>query len=425
MPPNHPAENDGAAHPGHRALLAAALAGEGVLDLTQGPARLRAVDTAWHPGDDRERPALVVATSGSTSGRPDAIAIPASAIRASVAATHRALGGPGAWLLTLSADHIAGLMVHARALLGGTEVIQASPGSFDPAAFAHDTAAFARATVGRRRYVSLVPTQLGRLLATASGREAAAVFDAILVGGAATATSLLEEARAAGLRVVTTYGMTETCGGCLYDGVPVGDAQAELVDQTPDGAGRIVLRGPQVALGRVTSEGGLTPFDGAVVTSDRGRWETGPDGVRRLRVLGRMDDTLVSGGLNIDPHQVEDVLTRLDEVAEACVVGVPDDGWGQRVVAVVVPAIRPQGGAAPRRAPRPAPDALAAEVRRACSAALPRGWAPREVVLVDALPQRGPGKIDRRATASLAATSTPTQDGAASPDDAGASGGTN
>ncbi|PFG20566.1 AMP-binding protein [Serinibacter salmoneus] len=406
MPHDLPTSAPGrAADRGLRDLLAAALAGEGTLDLTGRTPQLVPRDPAGHAAPA----AVLVATSGSTSGRPDRIAITASAIRASVAATQEALGGPGAWLLTLAPDHIAGLMVLARGLLGGGPVTHAAPGPFRPDSFVRDAERLAATAPGARRYVSLVPTQLRRVLSDPAARESAAGFEAILVGGSATPPAMLEQARAAGLAVVTTYGMTETCGGCLYDGVPVGAARADLIDPDRDGAGRIVLRGPQVALGRLASDGALLPFHGEVVTADRGRWERGADGVRRLRVLGRIDEVILSGGLNVDPHQVADVITRLDSVAEACVVGVPDPEWGQRVVAVVVPAATPHAltGSA---------GSLPDDVRAVCAAALPRGWAPQEVLVTDHLPTRGPGKVDRRAVAAYAVARLQGESRAASED---------
>ncbi|MES6118738.1 O-succinylbenzoic acid--CoA ligase, partial [Cutibacterium acnes] len=170
------------------------------------------------------------------------------------------------------------------------------------------------------------PTQLRRVLADPAATEALATFDAVLVRGAATPQPLLDAAHAAGVRAVTTYGMTETAGGCVYDGEPLRDVDVRL------GADRrVLIDAPEVALGYVAG-GVLEPFDGTFATADRGLLADG-----RLRVLGRLDDVLVSGGVNVDPAQVEAVVAGLDGVAEVAVVGVPDPEWGQAVVAVVVP----------------------------------------------------------------------------------------
>jgi O-succinylbenzoic acid--CoA ligase len=362
--------------------LAAALAGTGPALLpvaagTPAPAAL-APDTPLGPGeDDPDDPtAVVVATSGST-GRAKGVLLPASALAASAAATEARLGGPGTWLLALPAQHIAGLQVLLRSAAAGTSPhVLDTAAPFTPARFV----AAAGRIGGRRRYVSLVPTQLHRLLADAEASAAAATFDAVLVGGAAAAPGLLERARAEGVRVVTTYGMSETCGGCVYDGRPLDPVRVAL-----DG-GRITLSGPVVARG-YRGRPGEPAFarPGTFVTDDAG--VIGADGA--LTVTGRLDELIVSGGVNVAPALVEAALSRLPGIAEVVVVGVPDPEWGSAVTAVVVP---PAGTAAPD---------LAA-LRRA-TAGLPAACRPRRLLVVDALPLRGPGKPDRRAIGALAA----------------------
>ncbi|HEY8718122.1 AMP-binding protein, partial [Pengzhenrongella sp.] len=225
------------------AALRAALAG-------QVPAVLASSNTPA-PGDgSRPSPepdptvpddvALVVATSGST-GEPRAVMLSAAALRASAAATDARLGGPAQWMLALPPDHIAGLQVLVRSILAGTDPIAAAPGPFRPDAFAADAARL----TGPRQYVSLVPTQLHRLLDDAgAGLAALTRFDAVLLGGAATSPALLARARTAGLAVRTTYGMSETCGGCVYDGVPLDGVRVRLEDD-----GRVLLAGPMLATG--------------------------------------------------------------------------------------------------------------------------------------------------------------------------------
>ncbi|TNU76752.1 AMP-binding protein [Miniimonas arenae] len=322
--------------------------------------------------------AALVPTSGSTSGVPRVVALTTANLRASANATHERLGGAGAWLLTVPDTHVAGLMVRVRAHLAGTPVVHAD-GPFRPEGLVAGVRRLAAVAPGGRRYVSLVPTQLRRVLADPAATEALATFDTVLVGGAATPPPLLDAAHAAGVRAVTTYGMTETAGGCVYDGEPLRDVDVRLgADQ------RVLIDAPQVALGYVAG-GVLEPFDGTFATADRGLLADG-----RLCVLGRLDDVLVSGGVNVDPAQVEAVVAGLDGVAEVAVVGVPDPEWGQAVVAVVVPTTPTPGD---RRD-------LAEAVRAVVRSSLPPGWVPRRVLVRDSLPLRGPGKIDRRGLAA-------------------------
>jgi O-succinylbenzoic acid--CoA ligase len=317
--------------------------------------------------------ALVVRTSGST-GDPRGVLLSGTALRASAAATATRLGGPGRWLLALPLQHVAGLQVLVRSVLAGTRPVVLPDGPFRAPAFVSATAALA----GGPRYTSLVPTQLVRLLDDPAGAEALRAFDAVLVGGAATGADLLDRARSAGVRVVTTYGMSETCGGCVYDGVPLDGVSVRIAED-----GRILLTGPVLAAGY--TDGVHEPFvrvDGQrwMRTSDLGSWSDG-----RLTVLGRADDVLVTGGTKVSPHAVEAVLERFGEVV---VVGLPDEEWGQVVVAVVVP--------------RPGTAPTLADARAAVADRLGAAHAPRHLVVTGSLPLRGPGKIDRRAATRLA-----------------------
>lgn len=365
------------------AALRAALAGD-------GPAvRPSSAPPAWGHDETDERPAevpddvaLVVETSGST-GAPRAVMLSAAALRASAAATDARLGGPARWLLTLPPDHIAGLQVLVRSVLAGTDPVAASPGGFRPDAFAADAARL----TGTRRHVSLVPTQLHRLLDDAGdGLAALTRFDAVLLGGAATSPALLARAAARGVRVTTTYGMSETCGGCVYDGAPLDGVRIRI-----DEAGLVLIAGPVLATGYL----GRPDLDAEAFcdvggtrwlrTSDAGALRDG-----RLTVLGRVDDVLVTGGAKVSPAAIERLVAELPGVGEVCVVGVPDDEWGQAVTAVVVAAA---GQAAPTL------EIVRLHVARSLGAPA----APRHLVVTDRLPARGPGKADRRAVAELAA----------------------
>ncbi|MGH3753367.1 MAG: o-succinylbenzoate--CoA ligase [Pseudonocardiaceae bacterium] len=322
---------------------------------------------------------VVVATSGSTGG-PKWVQLSAAALSAAAAATQARLGGPGQWLLALPAQHIAGLQVLVRAALAGTQpAVLDLRGDVDPQAFGAAAQRARKATA--RCYTALVPTQLARLLGTDPGPLAG--FDAVLLGGAAAPDGLLRRARAAGVHVVTTYGMTETAGGCVYDGWPLDGTQVRV-----NGAGSVELAGPMLATGYLNGPDMTAAAfrDGWFRTSDLGRL----DEQGRLEVLGRADDVIVTGGLNVAPADVEAVLTGQPGVAAACVVGLPDPEWGQRVTAVVVPADPGQP---------PDPGALRAAARRLLSGE----QAPKEIVLLDALPLRGVGKPDRNAVRAMLA----------------------
>jgi o-succinylbenzoate---CoA ligase len=347
------------------------------------------------PGeDDEHNPTVVVVATSGSSGAPKGVLLPASALLASASATHDRLGGAGRWLLALPAQHVAGVQVLVRSLVTGTEpgVLDLASG-FTPAGFA----AAAAALTGVRRYTALVPTQLGRLLEAADsgdgdGLRELARFDAVLVGGAGTPRPVLERAAAAGVRVVTTYGASETSGGCVYDGMPLDGVRVRLEDGP--GGGRVLLGGPTLARGYRGGDGGIHG-DGAFGVDDAGeRWWRTADAGRledgRLRVLGRLDDAVLTGGVTVLPAAVEAVLLRLPGVAEAVVTGVDDVEWGRRVVAAVVPAA---GAGAP----------ALTDVRAWVAAELGPYAAPRQLLVLDALPLVGVGKPDRAAVARLAA----------------------
>ncbi len=348
--------------------------------------------------------ALVVRTSGST-GTPREVVLTRSALLASIEATAARLGGHGSWLLALPWHHVAGAQVVARSVVAGTQPAHLPDEPFSPALLAAHATAFLADPATTRAYVSLVPTQLHRVVEAAraadpdgvAAADALARFDAVLVGGAASSPVLLDAARALGLPVVITYGMSETCGGCVYDGVALDGVRVRLGD-----GGRVELGGPVVAAGYLGEPGSAafrTDPDGArwFVTSDLGAVdeERIPDG-RRLRVLGRADDVVVTGGEKVAPVAVEHALAPL---GEACVVGVADPEWGQVVVAVFV---RPAGPGTAAGSLRAADGALRDRARTLARDALGPQAAPRHVLVTDALPLRGPGKVDRRGLAALA-----------------------
>jgi len=326
--------------------------------------------------------ALAIGTSGST-GRPKLAMLTGAALRASVDATHHRLGGGGQWLLALPAHHIAGIQVLVRSLLSDTRpVCMNLEGGFT-------TAAFARATEqlgsDARAYTALVPTQLVRLLESPDGRKALTRYACILLGGAAAPASLLVRARHSGIRVVTTYGMSETAGGCVYDGRALDVSRVQLEDD-----GRIQLGGATLAKGYL-GEPGLTAecfsegMNGGAWfrTDDVGHLDQG-----YLVVDGRVDDLINSGGLKVVPGLVEAALVQLGTIAEAVVVGIPDAEWGQVVCAAVVMA----EGCAPQ---------TLADLRDQLRGTLADHGLPRRLATLAELPVRGPGKPDRAAVRRL------------------------
>lgn len=345
--------------------LAAALVGRGpaVLPLPPDPARVLAACRPEEPLEHDEV-ALVVPTSGST-GEPKGVLLTAANLRASAEATQRWLGGPGQWLLAIPPTHIGGVQVLVRSLLADTEPVVLPQGPFRAELFVERTALL----TGRRRYVSLVPTQLRRLL-SGGATDALRTYDAVLLGGAATPAALLAEARDAGVRVVTTYGMSETSGGCVYDGTAL-DGVAVRVE-----AGRVRLSGAVVARGyRLRPDLTALSFHGdSFTTRDLGRLHA--DGT--LQLLGRADDVIVTGGEKVPPAAVVARLEQHPAVVEVAVVGVPDAEWGQRVVAVAVLCAQ-----------------LSLEqAREHVARRLPRAFAPRELRVVSSLPHLASGKID-------------------------------
>lgn len=407
---------------------------------------------------------MVLRTSGSTTGTGKLVGVSMDALVASARATHKRLGGAGIWVLALPAYHAAGVQVLVRAAVAGTRVFNAyKEGGFDPQHVAQvidaacaaagdaapscgdDAASSCGADAASSRaggageaalaaddsgracpvYTSLVPTQLRRALDDEQLRVALARLDAVLIGGAAADAQLLEQAKAAGIKVVTTYGMSETCGGCVYDGQPLPGVSMD-VDQA---TGAIWLSGPMLATGYLGDEeltrrcfvsrpqaqagegasdagetasaaestetgtgassdtGAGEPARRWFITSDRGQIVDG-----RLQVLGRLDDVIISGGIKVEPGPIEALLALNPLVSECAVVGLPDPTWGQVVTAVVVPASTPGLG-------RVDQGAILAQIRVYLEQKLSGAQCPKQVLLADALPYKGIGKVDRRALA--------------------------
>jgi O-succinylbenzoic acid--CoA ligase len=360
-------------------LLANVLAGgEAVLPLPADDARQTSLLTtslrAGEPIDDDV--AVVVSTSGTT-GVPKGAMLTASALTASAEATHHRLGGPGKWLLALPAYHVAGLQVLVRSVVANTTPAAVSPG-FDGAELASAVASLGSG----RRYGSLVAAQLDKAMRDPEAAAALASLDAVLIGGGPMPAGVAERASAAGISGVRTYGMSETAGGCVYDGVPLDGVRVRIDD------GRVVLGGATLAKGYrnpVQPDPFVEP--GWFRTDDIGTVDD--SGV--LRVLGRIDDAISTGGLTVLPQLVEAALATHPAVADSAVFGVADERLGQRVVAAIVVA---PGRAAP----------TLAELRAHVASTLSPTAAPREIHLVDELPRRGIGKVDRRELAARFST---------------------
>lgn len=384
-------------------LFAGALDGTHTLVLPGGPV----TELTPVPGSE---PALVVHTSGST-GSPKAVALSARALMESARSTERFLHGPGQWLLALPHTHIAGAQVILRSLQAGT-VPAVHRGSFSASSFAEVAAGL---DSDLPLYVSLVPTQLVRILQSAEATRVATRFATILLGGAAISPSLLERAHDAGLNIVRTYGMSETGGGCVYDGVPFDAVTLSLEDG--DGS-RVKISGPVLADGYVSIGTGpnvthpltITPrphpvssvippgapsgfYGDTFLTSDLG---TITNGV--LAISGRADDVFISGGVNVSPLHVENLaLAALEPlgVRELILTSLPDPEFGERAAVLISGDLG--------RFKQLTPTELNQQIKSVLTdAGLEPAEIPHRTWIVENLPLKGIGKPDRAAARDLA-----------------------
>ena len=301
--------------------------------------------------------ALVIPTSGS-SGRPRLVELSRTAVEAAVGSSLRALAaGPGdGWVSCLPLSHIGGLLVVLRGLLGGGPLLFRAAGELEPSS--------------GYPFISIVPTQLARALD--AGVELGG-YRAMVVGGGGMERALEERASACGARCVVTYGLTQSCGGVVYDGLPLPDVGVRVSD-----GGEVQLGGPTLLSGYRDGAGAGLTADGWLPTGDAG-WL---DGGGRLHLHGRLDDLIVTGGENVWPAEVETALRSHPAVADCAVFGRSDATWGQRVVAAVVPR------------DASSPPSLEA-IRDHVGALLGRHRAPRELVVVEELPRTALGKPRR------------------------------
>lgn len=369
--------------------------------------------------------ALVVGTSGST-GTPKRTALTARALAASAAATEQFFGSnsdaASQWLLALPAHYIAGAQVLARSVLAGTAPVIArsviEPVHFSPEVFLQAVERMSSA----RRFISLVPTQLHKLLESADAdshlgadiHEALSSFTGILLGGAPASADLLAAATALGLNTVTTYGSAETAGGCVYSGSVLPGVRVELVPEEgmpavpdtggkPAQVGRIWISGAHLASGYIgdaarTAEHFFTAADGTrwYRTDDYGL--LAPDSNKncsepRLQVLGRSDDVLISGGVKISARAVAAVLEEHPAVREACVVGLPDARWGTAIAAAVT--LVPSVSVTPAENRPALNEELCALLRARCAEKLGAPAAPKQLSILPDFPLTSTGKPDR------------------------------
>ncbi len=327
-----------------------------------------------------QRVAVVIETSGST-GSPKRVALSADALLAGAAASESALGGPGQWLLALPTHYIAGINVLVRSLAAGVDPIVFRAGHFDASEFA----AASRGMDASLRFTSLVPAQLARLVDAAADdldlRAGLRRLDRILVGGQTTPPTLLARAAELGLTITRTYGSSETSGGCVYDGIPIGNAEARLVN------GEVELSGPMLAEGYLDDP----PATIAAFTVREGTrcYRTGDTGEivdGMLRVTGRLDAVIISGGEKVSLDAIERVVRGVDGLQDAVVVRSPSAAWGE------VPVVFSAG------------TATLDEVKAVVVAALGRASAPVALVRVESVPQLPNGKPDRMGLTAFAAS---------------------
>jgi len=225
--------------------------------------------------------------------------------------------------------------------------------------------------------ISLVPTALAKLF---KAEVDLSHYSAVLLGGGPIPGDLMDESKRRGVRVVTSYGMTETAGGCVYDGMPLDGVEIELVRE------QILIRGP-VLFSRYRLDRDLTArclIKSWFHTADRGEFdETG-----RLRVLGRIDEMIITGGEKVSPTQVEQILESHPSISQAAVTALPSKTWGQKVAAAIVLT-------------NPSESISLEEIRDFVESAATRSLAPKQIILVDEIPRTHNGKIQRSALPPL------------------------
>lgn len=309
------------------------------------------------PDDHAPDLALLIGTSGST-GEPKGVCLSRTALSGAAAAAHRRLGGPGAWTCPLPLQYVAGAMTVVRAWHAGLPVhVVPSDLSRLPV------------IAGERNYLSLVVAQAHRGLDDPDIVRRLARYDAVIVGGSA-AGEVVAAGRAAGIAMVASYGMSETCGGCVYDGLPLDGVR---IDTDPDE--RIWIEAPWLFDGyRGDPDATAQSLVGRRLrTHDRGRLEEG-----RLRVLGRLDEVVITGGTNVDLAAAQRVTDRVLGPGTLILLAIPDERWGARIVAATTAPL------------------VLDDVRSRLAADLSPAAQPRELRVLPGFPLTPTGKIDGR-----------------------------
>lgn len=332
--------------------------------------------------------AVVCATSGST-GNPRGVLLTADAINFSATAFANRFGNNFRWVMAMPAHRIAGIMVLARSILfGNPYLIDPSTGGarqFDAVTFSATTKQAVRESSndGRPLAVSLVPTQIGRLLESGTvGIEALQAYELVLSGAAATPQPMLNRLRELGIKVVISYGMTETCGGCVFDGQPLSGVTVSLGTKDDVEPGRISISGPVIASGyRLRPDLDAVAFiENKLMTHDVGKL----DSAGLLHVLGRLDDVVQVGGTNVSLSAVEALLRHHPAISDVAVIDVADDLWGSIPLAYVT--LRDQTVDQVQ---------LTQTLKQTIIDRIGRAATPRSIQFVDQLPMLDSGKIDR------------------------------
>ena len=342
------------------ALLAVteALAGKHALFITPPETNGLMPEVHGLPDTVDDDVAFLVQSSGST-GSPKLIQLSAAAAVASAEASAQRLGGAGQWLLALPLNYVAGLNVLVRSAVADIQPVMMNPSvSFTPEAFVASTS-FMRSD---KKYTALVPTQLSRLAVASSHEEsvlrALKSYDAILVGGQATAPALLTELANLGVNVIETYGAAETFGGVVYNGMPLSGVEISITSDS-----KIEIIGPT----------------GKYISSDLGEFVDG-----KLQVLGRADRVIISGGVKVSLDRVEAIAREIAGVVELVAAPIADDEWGQRVGVVYLGS----------------PE-VADEIATHLADLLGPAAKPLRILRVDRVPKLSSGKYDLLAAAEL------------------------
>ena len=332
--------------------------------------------------------AIVSATSGST-GTPKGVLLSQQALAASATAFGNRFGTNNRWVVSMPAHRIAGIMVLVRSWFHNSPFeIDPSVGgarTFEAATFAATTMRAVRASNsdGRALMVSLVPTQIARLLESGSvGIEALQSYDLVLSGAAATPQPMLNKMRELGIKVSVSYGMTETCGGCVFDGRPLDGVNISLGTQGDVEPGRVTISGPVTASGyRLRPDLDAVSFiSGQVQTHDVGKL----DSSGLLHILGRLDDVVTVGGVNVALSAVESLIRHHPAIEDVAVIDLQDELWGSIPIAYVVTRNHISDTAN-----------LISEIQSTIRDQISRAAVPRTVQFVTSLPMLDSGKIDR------------------------------